>query len=730
VTYNIPTHGKPNWDDEINPSLQYLKDTAEAAETPAGAQSKANAAYTAAVSTAAGDAASKADAARDAAIAAASADATTKANAAKADAIAAFPDVVDPSAAAAAVRLMSKLQANQSDASLVYVGDSTTAIYGTPWTTRIAQRLAGAFPAYTVKIAQWNTNNTPYVDPGDYAAWTTLQTGTGSHTLWIYNGGAGGTNCRYPLTRLTNMVVTPNPDLVIIDHGANELAFSATHIPDDFRAQYLCLTESIRAAVPTAAMLCVSQHVVTTAGAPDSFIVAEMIRQVCEARGYGYVNMTQVFADLGSARTDYMTDGAHCNDLGQTLWSDTIWKRVFSNIGTAPQPQLASTFTAPVGKDLLTNGQFSSFDGTSAPTGWTAANVTLSKDTVNFEGTNGSAYSLKMTSTGTGVATLYQSANAQTLARLKGKYATLTARCRATSPAADSTSSRAVVNLYDGVTDAQGIYDVWSDGDFVYHSVTLKISPSANQVTSYLICDNLGTNVGTVNAWEWATLVEGILPSCPEIVAGQYLRSNYKQTLSDSSKQQVAVNGGLRRVPEAIVESGKYWILAGMGSVGTQALTASREYAVPFEITSEVTINELDVEVTTAVAATTVRLGIRPHDPLTGEPLNGAPLVDAGTIDSSTTGVKPKALGSSLNLKPGWYWYTVTAQGGAPTVRASTPSAIGWPAPIKATSAAGLSQFNIGSGYIQDGVTGALPSTWVTLAPNTVSAPRMLAKSV
>jgi hypothetical protein len=627
----------------------------------------------------------------------------------------------------ASARLLSKLRANTTDASIVIVGDSTTAIYGTPWTTRLAQRFATEFPAYTVKIAQWNTNNTPYVNPGVYGSWSTLQTGTGSNTLWFYNGGAGGTNSRYPLTQLTNMVVTPSPDLVIISHGANELVFTASHIPDDFRAGYLCLTESIKAAVPTASIMCASQHIVTTAGAPDSFLVADMIRQACEARGYDYLNMTQVFADLGARRTDYMQDTAHCNDLGQALWAETMWNQMFSGAVLDVTSQTPSTVTRPTGTNLLVNGMFSAFDGVNAPVGWVASNVTLAKDAVNFEGSSGNPYSLKMTSTGAGIAALVQGVSATTLARLKGKYVTLTARVRADVPAADSTSSRGTVNLYDGTTSVQGIYDSWSQGGFVYHAVTLKVSQTATQVTAYLICDNLGTNVGTINQWEWATLVEGILPSFPEIISAPYLRNDYKQTFTDAQKQQAAVNGGLRRTPEGSVASGKYWILAGASAVTTLAMTASREYAVPFEVTSEVTINELDVEVTTAVAATTVRLGIRNHDPATGEPVNGAPLLDAGTVSSATTGVKALAI-SSLNLKPGWYWYTCTAQGGAPTVRASAPWAVLWPAPTKGASAAALSQFNI-LGYYQDGVTGALPSTWAS-TPNAFGAPRMLVKAV
>ena len=33
MTYNLPAHGEANWDNKLDPSLQYLKDTAEAAET-------------------------------------------------------------------------------------------------------------------------------------------------------------------------------------------------------------------------------------------------------------------------------------------------------------------------------------------------------------------------------------------------------------------------------------------------------------------------------------------------------------------------------------------------------------------------------------------------------------------------------------------------------------------------------------------------------------------------
>lgn len=181
-----------------------------------------------------------------------------------------------------------------------------------------------------------------------------------------------------------------------------------------------------------------------------------------------------------------------------------------------------------------------------------------------------------------------------------------------------------------------------------------------------------------------------------------------------------------RVTPKAVIETTKFWILAGPGAVATQVLTASQEVAVPFEVVSPVTISELDIEVTTLIAASTIRLGIRTHNPLTGEPTSGAPLLDAGTVLSDTIGVKTKAV-ANLVLAAGWYWYTITAQGGAPTVRASPAYALAPPMPIKATTAAAL-MTNAVSGYYQGGVAGALPNTWASTPNVAVNVPRLIAK--
>jgi hypothetical protein len=225
------------------------------------------------------------------------------------------------------------------------------------------------------------------------------------------------------------------------------------------------------------------------------------------------------------------------------------------------------------------------------------------------------------------------------------------------------------------------------------------------------------------NSYDWDTKLKAYLDDAANHDA--VIAANLALITSATRAALLAV---VRPTPKFVVESGKFWILAGPGAVATQLLTQSQEVAVPFEVVSQVSITELDVEVTTAAASSTIRLGIRAHDPATGEPKSGAPLVDAGTIDSSTTGVKPKALAAPLVLTPGWYWYTITAQGGAPTVRSSPAYALLQPMPIKGATAAALSAATVG-GYFQSGVTGALPNTWAS-SPNTAAnVPRLIAKA-
>lgn len=74
------------------------------------------------------------------------------------------------------------------------------------------------------------------------------------------------------------------------------------------------------------------------------------------------------------------------------------------------------------------------------------------------------------------------------------------------------------------------------------------------------------------------------------------------------------------------------------------------------------TLDRIGVEVTTAQASTTVRLGI--YGTSTDGLPTGAPILDAGTVDASTTGFKEITVSQAISAA-GWYWLSATAQGGS-----------------------------------------------------------------
>src|SRR5574338_605773 len=81
------------------------------------------------------------------------------------------------------------------------------------------------------------------------------------------------------------------------------------------------------------------------------------------------------------------------------------------------------------------------------------------------------------------------------------------------------------------------------------------------------------------------------------------------------------------------------------------AFTANTMYATPFYIPSNMTFNQVAIEVGTAVASTGVRVGLGTVGS-DGYPLSL--IVDAGALSSATTGSKTATI--SQTLTTGWYY--------------------------------------------------------------------------
>lgn len=110
--------------------------------------------------------------------------------------------------------------------------------------------------------------------------------------------------------------------------------------------------------------------------------------------------------------------------------------------------------------------------------------------------------------------------------------------------------------------------------------------------------------------------------------------------------------------------------------LGNAVLTSSQNALVlaPMFLESDVTIDRIAVEVTTAAASSFVRPAIYGSD-ANGRP--GALLVDGGQLDASTPGIKEAAV--NVTIPRGISWWGSINQGGVPTTRQGTVWAGGRP---------------------------------------------------
>lgn len=143
-----------------------------------------------------------------------------------------------------------------------------------------------------------------------------------------------------------------------------------------------------------------------------------------------------------------------------------------------------------------------------------------------------------------------------------------------------------------------------------------------------------------------------------------------------------------------------------------QVLGGLRLHAVTPLLTC--TVNAVVINVATAVAGATCRLGLYPTDPQTLRPVASG--VEFGTVDCSTTGVKRLVLGSPMELVGLRTYYPAvlpegTAAANLTTINHSAPSIAGWPQFLPVPT----SQHYSGFGSVSTISQGAIPTTPPTL---------------
>lgn len=341
------------------------------------------------------------------------------------------------------------------------------------------------------KLATWlgslNPSNTVYyyqISGSSWAAPSTIQTGTGSGILRIYNGAVSGTQAFYFYGGTTFPALYVNglaavPDLLIFNHGKN----------NDYTTAVQVQAAMIQAAVaqlsnlwPNAGIILLKQnpdpttqnYAVTGWWAPNTAYTSGAILQsganaysagstatsgaaapVCTSStcsdgtitwtylgvaqqedakvravdiaanliGADVVDNYNLFMAAGNPAS-YFANTVHQSQLADGLMAARLEADLTNVVGPSPR---RSSFLSQV-PNLIANARFQTQTGgvTAVPDGWTGTNATIAQYTTLIE--NGGAYALKVTNTGTGASSIGQTIPAATVKPLLGKWVTLTGR--------------------------------------------------------------------------------------------------------------------------------------------------------------------------------------------------------------------------------------------------------------------------------------------------------------
>lgn len=284
-----------------------------------------------------------------------------------------------------AFSFMRALHTGSADLTWLHVGDSTSR--GTkPWSRTVLDLLGQDYPKFTTKyVAPLDA------DPLVYQAPETRQTGTGSRTLTLYNASRSGKSSLYAQGANWDILVAPvTPDLITVSHGHNDPVTR-----EFYRSQYTALVESLKMTYPYAEVVLIAQNPETNNSNME--VRAQEVARLARQRGYGFVNIHDLFALRPGGYADLMLDTVHPTEAGHDLTAAEVKKVLTWNPAATPLTSGPSSLVQST-ENLSPEGAFIGWDGTGIPAGFTTSGpVTLSKDTTNFE-TKG--YAVKVTASG------------------------------------------------------------------------------------------------------------------------------------------------------------------------------------------------------------------------------------------------------------------------------------------------------------------------------------------
>jgi len=368
------------------------------------------------------------------------------------------------------------------------------------------------FPTYTVKYRTFSLST-------GWAAYSTIQTGTGSNTIWVDNASVGGTSPSsymgaVELLIFNDEVQYDNIDISLGQNLATAPVVSVKTVVELFTA----FVGRIRHLQPAAGIfLLLPSTDRTSAGATQKSknAVAGLTR-VAALLGCGLIDVYNAYLAAGNADSLYSdppTDLLHPSVAGTAKYT-AAWEASHGDPGTALQTG-PGVWTSPYDTPrplLLDNADFSIWpDGQTGPTGWTFTNCTPSKDSAKA---GLGKYALKLTNAGA-AAKISRSLTA-ILGEIRGRTINVAATLWIPAGFDKTLTGRLFISNAAGTISEASLAFVagWAEGYWIEQMLTISVPADAADLSAGVYAGPSGS--GDVGEELWIKSIRvsyGLLPA-------------------------------------------------------------------------------------------------------------------------------------------------------------------------------------------------------------------------
>lgn len=387
--------------------------------------------------------------------------------------------------------------ADAGDVNILIIGDST-GDGAAEWVYLFGQWLATEYPTHSVSYRLWD-------DPANvYAAAVAISTGSGSHTIRIWNASVSGST---PMALLGDAfapaVIASGASVVLWNHGKNLVQLLAAGIS---RGTWIAAMDSVRLALPLAGHVLIKQP----PNRDDDDMAAVVAEAVAIAAEYGNVAIADAYAPhiaAGKAGSLYL-DNLHPSASGSAMTAAAV-QELFGAAPAAATPATAPAHLSTVAaSNALPSADFYSSYAGGLPAGWAQYGAVFAVETGVVDG--GHAKSLKITADLAGGQIQFETFD---ISAFKGGKATLAVRQFVPTGSADTAGRIGLLQGggAGGTTDILTHATLEGQGGWRWLIIAgLQVPADATYLRAYLYADSAAA--GSVVYLDRAVLVAGNVP--------------------------------------------------------------------------------------------------------------------------------------------------------------------------------------------------------------------------